>query len=91
MNEVAYEVWRGAMYCVGVFVTCNVGGAALRFARDCVSGLMKRHAVTAGASNDGNAAAQDAARKWNSQSFADIQRELGRGEVASEPDKGADT
>ena len=25
----AYEVWQGAMYCVGVFVTCNAGGLAL--------------------------------------------------------------
>ena len=25
-----YELWQGAMYCVGVFVTCNVGGLALR-------------------------------------------------------------
>ena len=40
MNEVAYEVWRGAMYCVGVFVTCNVGGMALRWGCDRVSGLM---------------------------------------------------
>lgn len=25
----AYEVWKAAMYMVGVFVTCNVGGLAL--------------------------------------------------------------
>lgn len=25
----AYEVWKAAMYVVGVFVTCNVGGLAL--------------------------------------------------------------
>ena len=46
MNEVAYEVWRGAMYCVGVFVTCNVGGAALRTAAKRVSGLMNPHEET---------------------------------------------
>ena len=85
-------LWHDIMYCVGVFVTCNVGGAALRLARDCASGLMKRHALAAGASDDGNAAdEQDAAREWNSQSFEDIQRELGRGETARKPDKGADT
>ena len=40
MNEVAYEVWRRVMYCVGVFVTCNVGGMALRWGCERVSGLM---------------------------------------------------
>ena len=86
------ELWHDIMYCVGVFVTCNVGGAALRLARDCASGLMKRHAVTAGASGDGNAAAeQETAHEWNPQSFEDIQREIGRADDARKPDKGADT
>lgn len=26
------ELWNAAMYCVGVFVTCNAGGIALRLA-----------------------------------------------------------
>lgn len=29
----AYEVWRTAMYMVGVFVTCNAGGLALLAAK----------------------------------------------------------
>ena len=41
----AYEIWRGAMYCVGVFVTCNVGGMALRWGCERVSGLMNLRAV----------------------------------------------
>ena len=50
----AYEVWRGAMYCVGVFVTCNVGGMALRWGCDRVSGLMNLQAVTDDAEGDAN-------------------------------------
>ncbi len=37
-----YEVWRAVMYAVGVFVTCNVGGQALRLA---VGRLTKHEAV----------------------------------------------
>lgn len=37
-----YEVWQAVMYAVGVFVTCNVGGLALRLA---VGRLTKREAV----------------------------------------------
>lgn len=39
-----YELWRNAMYCVGVFVTCNVGGYLLIRIPEAVSAaLMKRH------------------------------------------------
>lgn len=40
MNEATYAVWHGLMYCVGVFVTCNVGGMALRWGCERVSGLI---------------------------------------------------
>ena len=58
---------------------------------DGASALIKRHAVTAGASDKGNAAEQDADREWNSQSFEDIQREIGRADAMRETEKGADT
>ena len=47
-------LWHDIMYCVGVFVTCNIGGAALCVAIDGASTLMKRHAATESASGDGN-------------------------------------
>ena len=47
-----YEVWHGLMYGVGVFVTCNVGGAALRMAIGGASARMKRRAVTESADED---------------------------------------
>ena len=47
-----YEVWHGLMYGVGVFVTCNVGGVALRVAIDGASARMKRRAVTESAEGD---------------------------------------
>ena len=31
------DLWRDIMYCVGVFVTCNVGGAVIRMAKERVS------------------------------------------------------
>lgn len=40
MNEATYAVWHGLMYCVGVFVTCNIGGMALRWGCERVSGLI---------------------------------------------------
>ena len=50
-----YEVWHGLMYGVGVFVTCNVGGAALRMAVSRVSGLMESsRAVTNGVEGGAN-------------------------------------
>ena len=58
----AYELWQGAMYCVGVFVTCNAGGMGLRWA---ASALMKRCAA--------DEAKPDA---WKGQSFADMMREV---------------
>ena len=48
------NLWHDIMYCVGVFVTCNIGGAALRLARNGVSAMMKRHAVSADASDNGD-------------------------------------
>ena len=42
----AYDLWRGLMYCVGVFVTCNVGGMFLGVAVQRVSGLMEPRATT---------------------------------------------
>ena len=42
----AYDLWRALMYCVGVFVTCNVGGVALRWGCARVSGLMNPHEKT---------------------------------------------
>lgn len=111
------NLWHDIMYCVGVFVTCNIGGAALRLAHNGVSAMMKRHAVTADASDKGDnsdgrkrhpfdklpfdekarysdienaAAEQNAASEWNSQSFDDIQREIGRTDDTQKPDKGAD-
>ena len=47
-----YEVWHGLMYGVGVFVTCNVGGVALRAAIDGASARMRRRAVTESAEED---------------------------------------
>lgn len=86
--ELTYETWRGVMYCVGVFVTCNVGGAALRCVRDCASRLMKPRAAAERVSGDGghkDAAAEpepaavtetESADGWKPQSFEEIQREI---------------
>lgn len=41
----AYDLWRALMYCVGVFVTCNVGGMVLGVAVRRVSGLMEPRAA----------------------------------------------
>ena len=36
------NLWHDIMYCVGVFVTCNIGGEILRFAAERASAYMKR-------------------------------------------------
>ena len=75
--------WHFAMYCVGVFVTCNVGGYALGYVRDAVSAaLMKRHG-----SADASANAESGVEiVWRGQSLEDMQRQIAR----PEPDADAD-
>ena len=87
----AYELWRSLMYCVGVFVTCNAGGAGLRWAASALTRRRedapsderrKRHPFDdlpvdemALYSDIENAANADAPPK-RKQSFADMMREV---------------
>ena len=82
----AYEVWHGLMYGVGVFVTCNVGGMVLGAAVQRVSGLMEPRAATDSVKADSGfdfpekepvrADAEPVTTPRGGQSFADIQREI---------------
>lgn len=71
----AYDVWRGVMYCVGVFVTCNVGGAALRWGHDRVSGLMKSRTMMV-ITESAHVEAEPVPPPRDGQSFADMQRQI---------------
>ena len=66
-----YELWRNLMYCVGVFVTCNVGGAGLRLA---ASALRRRHAPPERTGPD--EADAEAGSEWTGQGFPDIRRQV---------------
>ena len=46
------NLWHDIMYCVGVFVTCNVGGAVIRMAKRRASRLLLRPVAIQKASND---------------------------------------
>ena len=94
----AYDLWRGVMYCVGVFVTCNVGGAALRLAAGRVSAMLKPRKVTAREVSLSQAVANlcglmvsgmetALSVEYERQSFEDIQRQI-RPEKHGNADKG---
>ena len=52
MITMGLDLWHDIMYCVGVFVTCNVGGIALLAAIGGASARMKRRAVAESAEGD---------------------------------------
>ena len=52
MITMGLDLWHDIMYCVGVFVTCNVGGVALLAAIGGASARIKRRAVAESAEGD---------------------------------------
>ena len=86
-----YELWQGAMYCVGVFVTCNAGGLALwafagRLTRKkvrvvSVKGLSDALSASLAAEADADAAPK---RK---QSFAEMMRQVDAHKADYPPDE----
>ena len=81
--------WHFAMYCVGVFVTCNVGGALLGRVQDAVSAaLMKRHGSADASGYDENARYWPTDLAENRRRFDEIQRQTAHPDADADPEGG---
>ena len=98
------ELWHGVMYCVGVFVTCNIGGAAVRMAAE-RAGLLKRRAAGTQShtvrliavrhiqgTEQGTEGTEGTREKRQGQSFEEMQRQINVAERAETlPDADGET
>ncbi|MBQ6985670.1 MAG: hypothetical protein IJR48_04065 [Oscillibacter sp.] len=91
-----YEVWRATMYAVGVFVTCNVGGLALRLAvgrltkREAVAVHLKREAVRVMTPEEFAKFLSGLSDSPGRQTFEEMRRQVDGLDAEPEPDEEAD-